>query len=169
MTTMKLATWAVLVTLLASCQGSTGPQGPPGPKGDPGTQGIQGTQGPKGDPGDPGQQGLQGQQGIQGPPGPANGGLYASRSDIYYRSSAVGTTTGFVEVSCDANGDLPLAGSCTEAEATSLHQCLEPGLSFWPNPNPTSPALYRCGWCAGGVVVSAVPTAQAHIVCIKKP
>jgi hypothetical protein len=74
-----------------------------------------------------------------------------------------------VEVSCDANSDLPLAGACTEAETPSLHLCVEPGLAFWPNANPTAPAPYRCVWCSGGIVVNIVPTAQAHIVCVKHP
>jgi len=81
----------------------------------------------------------------------------------------VGTTTGILEVSCDANADLPLTGACTENETTPLHPCVEPQLGSWPNAIPAVPAIYRCVWCSGGIQVINVPTAQAHIVCVKHP
>jgi hypothetical protein len=156
--------WLPLILLLcAGCgsnTGTVGPAGPPGPVGPQGPTGPQGTAGLAG---------SAGAIGPPGPPGPANGGLYASRADIYYRASAVGTTTGIVRVSCDSNLDLPLSGACTEGEATSLHLCIEPAISFWPGANPTTPAAYVCTWCAAGLVVNTVPTGQAHIVCIKHP
>jgi hypothetical protein len=155
-----------IVSLLLGCRGSTGAQGPAGQTG---PTGLQGPQGPAGTTGATGPQGDAGPQGPPGPPGPANGGLYASRGDIYYRASAVGTATGIVQVSCDTNNDLPLAGACTEAETTPLALCGEPGLSFWPSANPALPALYRCQWCSSGVVVLNVPTGQAYIVCIRHP
>ncbi len=155
-----------VLSLGAACRGETGPQGPTGPQG---VSGSSGPSGPQGVQGNTGATGPVGPQGPSGPPGPANGGLYASRADIYFRQSTIGTTTGEVSVSCDANADLPLSGACTEHESTPLQLCLEPGLSFWPNSNPSSPALYRCVWCSGGLVVNDVPTAQAHVVCIKHP
>lgn len=166
MANLMRACLVATLTMLAACEGKRGPQGPAGPPGADGTPGTPGAPGAPGAQGDPGPQGI---QGIQGPPGPANGGLYASRADIYYRSSAVGTTTGSVSVSCDANADLPLSGSCTESETTALHLCLEPGISAWSSASPSVPALFRCVWCSGGVVVNNVPTAQAHIVCVKHP
>jgi hypothetical protein len=158
-----------LLSLAVGCQGSTGAQGPQGPEGPAGPQGPQGPVGPAGPTGSQGVPGSQGPAGPQGPPGPANGGLYASRGDIYYRESAVGTTNGILEVSCDTNNDLPLTGACTEGETTPLHLCFDPGLTSWPNANPAVPALYRCVWCSGGVVELNVPTGQAHIVCIRHP
>jgi hypothetical protein len=166
MRTQTRALIAAALTASLACQGEAGrpgPQGSGGPEGPPGATGSQGQRGP------PGPEGPIGPEGPQGLPGPANGGLYASRADIYYRSSGMGTTTGVVEVGCDAAGDLPLTGSCTENEATALHRCVEPGLSFWPNANPSTPATYRCSWCSGGVIVNSVPTGQAHVVCVKNP
>jgi hypothetical protein len=158
-----------MLFLAIGCRGSAGPQGPQGLQGATGPQGLQGSTGPTGATGLQGDPGPQGPPGLQGPPGPANGGLYASRGDIYYRGSSVGTTTGILQVSCDTNNDLPLAGACIEAEMTPLHLCGEPGLSSWPNSNPAIPAIYRCSWCSSGIVVLNVPTGQAYIVCIKHP
>jgi hypothetical protein len=166
MRTIRKTVIAVAVTAVLACQGENGPQGPRGPEGPEGPSGPTGAQGEQGP---TGPEGPSGPAGPQGPPGPANGGLYASRGDIYYRESAMGTTTGIVEVECDAPADLPLSGACTEHETTSLHLCGEPGLSFWPDTSPSVPAAYRCSWCSGGTVVTNVPTGRAHVVCVKHP
>src|SRR6266498_2469855 len=137
--------WLLIVSLCAGCGSNTGTVGPAGPVGPEGPQGSTGPQGAAGPAGSPGP------NGPAGPPGAANGGFYASRANIYYRQSAVGTTTGIVQVSCDTNLDLPLSGACTEGENTALHLCLPPDLAAWPNANPSTPAAYVCTWCAGGV------------------
>lgn len=98
----------MLVAVLG-CTGqeARGPAGPTGPAGPAGPKGDTGLQGPKGN---DGAQGIQGQQGV---PGAANGGLYASHSNVYCKTAqGAPANTGLVFVECNSTADLGLTGSC---------------------------------------------------------
>ncbi len=151
----------LLITLLVAlaCRGDRGLPGPQGQDGAPGIQGLQGPPGPQGPQGVPGPQGIQ---------GPAGGGVYTSRGALYCNSTT-GTTTGIVTASCNANKDLPLAGSCENYESTALNIATNGSIAAWPNTNPATPAQWVCQWSSAGVVVNNVPTGKATICCITNP
>ena len=87
---------ALVVLLLAGCEGSQGPVGPAGPQGAAGPQGPTGAQGPPGPPGPAGEQGAAGLQGPAGPQGQRGepGPLLERRfsADGHYIWEAVGPT-----------------------------------------------------------------------------
>jgi len=61
---------AILVLVLAACEGAEGPMGPAGPQGLQGPAGAQGLPGPAGPEGSQGPAGQQGERGPAGPQGP---------------------------------------------------------------------------------------------------
>lgn len=127
----------------------TGPVGPKGPQGDQGLQGLQGERGDQGETGatgDPGAAGLQGDQGVRGPIGPAGGGLYATRQDLYCRTTTItaanappcdydncggcyGPCGVPVEASCDSADDLAQTGGCKNPSTSTVDLLMSSSLA----------------------------------------
>lgn len=148
----KLALAAVLVALAACTEGERGPQGPPGP------EGARGEQGP------PGPQGVQGEQGIQGIPGPP--GLGLNRSNVYCKSAAMGALPALgIDVTCDADEDVPLTGSCDPAGRAGAYTLCTNQPQFWDGPRTGQPAMWSCGWCSTTGFVN-LQGAKAWICCV---
>jgi hypothetical protein len=146
-----------LLVVLAACL-PDGPVGPAGPEGLPGPTGPQGIQG------EPGPTGPTGPQGIQGPPGPTGPGL--DRANVYCKSATMDAVQQTIDVTCDADLDVPLTGSCDPVGRPGTYVLCTNAPQLWDGPRTGQPAMWTCGWCdgAGGVNLQG---ARAWICCVR--
>ena len=133
--------------------------------------GIDGLAGPKGD---LGLTGAQGDPGLQGLTGAMGGGHYVSRANVYCvtkSASSLPTTDTGVEARCRTTTDLPLHGSCYQADRDDIALSLSSN-SGWEAPTPAAtPAGYSCGWSKAGfsLPLLTIPSATAEICCVTVP
>lgn len=154
----------LLIASLTACDAIQGPKGDTGSQGLQGDQGVQGIQGIKGEKGDKGDKGDQGIQGLTG------GGLYVAHSSLYCRTVTGATVAGglTLHAKCDSYKDLGLTGSCEIS--TVVGQGLITGNRplGWDADGATPE--WQCNFTVpDGVTPVDLPSAAAHICCIKVP
>src|SRR5262249_33828601 len=149
----------VLIAVLSLSACKEGPQGRDGPAG---------AAGPTGPAGAPGPAGVPGQQGLPGAPGMPGAGGGTSRTGVYCKQAVGASAPGYtVQVLCDADSDVPLAGSCEGVDALNSFLVFNHPVGFAEG---SAPGGWTCAWSfnPNGSSPPSLPSAIANICC-KRP
>lgn len=148
---------ALLLLGIGACT-QDGARGPEGPEGPPGPTGPSGPSGPQGI------QGQEGQQGLQGFVGPPGAGL--DRTKVYCNSASMDAVQQTIGVTCDADLDVPLTGSCDPLGQPGSYTLCTNLPELWSGPRTGQPARWTCGWCSTTGFVN-IQGARAWICCVR--